>query len=407
MTLPARLFGEGFRVFFLAAGIFGLIAVLWWGLWLADLVALPPSAAAPSTLHGHEMIFGYAAAAMGGFFLTAVPNWTGAQAAKHLFIASVAGIWCAGRIATALSGHLPPGLVAVIDLGFLPVLGAKLLTQLLKRPKPQNLMFLALIALMEAGEALMQADWLGLGWGDAGRGLRLGLYAACAMIAVLGGRVTPAFTRNAMLRVGQENDLPVSRRPVEVAGIAGAIGVALAALLALPGPVMGAMALFAGGAQLARLIGWRSRWTLHQPILWALHLGWALLGLGYLLTGLAAFGIGDGFGALHVLGIGAVGGMTLAVMSRASLGHTGRALVAPGPVVLAYALIPAATLARYGANAWPAAHAPLTLTAATLWCAAMALFLAALGPALLGPRAVTRPPVGPAPPFRPRPNVAE
>ena len=101
MTLPARLFGEGFRVFFLAAGIFGLIAVLWWGLWLADLVALPPSAAAPSTLHGHEMIFGYAAAAMGGFFLTAVPNWTGAPAARSLFIAAVAGLWLAGRGASA------------------------------------------------------------------------------------------------------------------------------------------------------------------------------------------------------------------------------------------------------------------------------------------------------------------
>ena len=406
MTLLSRLFGEGFRIFFLAAAGFGLVAALWWGLWLANLAPLPPTAAAPITLHGHEMIFGYGAAAIGGFFLTAVPNWTGAPAARSLFIAAVAGLWLAGRGASALSAELPPGLVAAANLAFLPVLGAKLLAQLLKRPKPQNLMFLGLIALMAGGEALVQAEWLGLGWGDAGRGLRVGLYAICAMIAVLGGRVTPAFTRNAMLREGVETGLPVSRRPLEAAGLAAAIGVAAATLLALPAPVTGAMALLAGAAQGARLVGWRSRWALRQPILWALHLGWALLGLGYLATGLADFGLGDGFGALHLLGIGAVGTMTLAVMSRASLGHTGRALVAPRPVVWAYGLVAAAAAARWLAGAVPAAHEPLTLVTAALWCAAMALFLAALGPVLLGPRAVARAPVGPPPGAR-RPAVAK
>lgn len=386
MTALNRLFGEGFRIFFLAAGLFGLVAVGWWLLWLEDLAALPPSTAAPTLLHAHEMIFGFAAAAMGGFFLTAVPNWTGARAAKHLFIGGVAGLWLAGRLATALSGLLPPVLVAVLCLSFLPVLGAKILTQLLKRPKPQNMMFLGLIALMLAGEVLVQAEWLGGSWGDAARGVRVGLYATCAMIAVLGGRVAPAFTRNAMVREGIETNLPASRRPFEGAGIAGAIGVTLAALFALPEGVTGALALLSGVAQLARLSGWRTAWSLRYPIVWALHVSFALLGLGYIAVGLAAFGVGDGFGALHILGIGAAGGMTLAVMSRATLGHSGRPLIAPAPVALAYALLPLATVLRWLANAAPEWHGALTLGAGLAWCAAFALYLIALGPVFFAPR---------------------
>lgn len=386
MTALARLFGEGFRIFFLAAGLFGLVAVGWWLLWLEGWGALPPSAAAPTLLHAHEMIFGYAAAAMGGFFLTAVPNWTGARAAKHLFIGGVAGLWLAGRLATALSGLLPPVLVAVLCLSFLPVLGAKILTQLLKRPKPQNMMFLGLIALMIAGEVLVQAEWLGWSWGDAARGVRVGLYATCAMIAVLGGRVTPAFTRNAMVREGIETDLPATRRPFEVAGIAGAIGVTLAALFALPDGITGALLLLSGAAQLARLSGWRSGWSLRYPIVWTLHTSFALLGLGYIVSGLAAFGLGDTLGALHILGIGAAGGMTLAVMSRATLGHSGRPLIAPGPVVLAYALLPLATVLRWLANTAPDWHGPLTLGAGLAWCLAFALYLIAMGPVFFAPR---------------------
>lgn len=391
MTVLTRLLGEGFRIFFLSAGVFGLVALGWWIVWLERLAALPPTAAAPTLWHAHEMVFGYGAAAMGGFFLTAVPNWTGARAAKHLFIGAVAGLWALGRLGSALSEYLSPVLVALMCLSFLPVLGAKILTQLLKRPKPQNMLFLALIALMLVGEGLYQAEALGWSWGDGARGVRVGLYAICAMIAVLGGRVTPAFTRSAMLREGIETGLPATHHPFEIAGIAGAIGVSLATLFALPETLTGAIALVAGGAQLARLSGWRSGWAARQPILWALHASFAMLGIGYIALGLAGLGLGDGLGALHLLAIGAVGGMTLAMMSRATLGHSGRPLVAPAPVALAYALMPLAAALRWLANAAPGWHDPLVLAAGLAWCGALALYLAALGPVFVAPRLAPQP----------------
>lgn len=397
-----RLFGEGHRVFFLSAGLFAVFSMLVWTGWIAihaagGMVTDMPFAQPPHLWHAHEMVFGYGAAAMGGFFLTAVPNWTGAKAARHAFLAGATALWLAGRMAMWFSGSLPPLMVALADLAFLPLLGAKILTQLLQRPKPQNMMFLGVLALIWLGNLLVHLEWLGWGGNEYG-GLRLGLYATCALIAVLGGRVVPAFTRNAMLRAGRETGLPHSPAWLDGAGIAlpivFAVAVAIDSVLpsGLPAVLTGGLALMTGAAVLARMTGWRSLWTRRQPILWSLHAGFALLGLGYLATGLAALGAGSEVAALHVLGIGAVGGMTLAVMSRASLGHSGRPLIAPPSVALAYGLVLGATLARWagsslGVNAYYAG----VLMAGILWIAAFACMLAGLWPAFWGPRADGRP----------------
>jgi len=386
-----RLVGEGWRVFFLAAGVQAVAAVAAWLAWLAG-VGEPFRAAMPPMLwHGHEMVFGLPAAAFAGFFLTAVPNWTGAKAARHGFIAGAATLWLAGRIAIWLSGALPAGLVAVLDLGFLPLLGAKVATQLVRRPKPQNLMFLGLLALVWAGNLMMHLEWLGLA-ATADRGLRLGLLGTAAVIAVLGGRVTPAFTRNALVRVGRIDRLPMSRPRLDASGIAMAFAAALALLAAAPQPLAGALALAAGLLQAARLAGWRTGQVLGDPLVWALHLGWGMLALGYGLIGLAWLGIGSEVGALHVMGIGAVGGMILAVASRATLGHSGRALAAPGAVALAYGLLPLAAALRYAAATLAAGwYLAATLGAGALWCLACPLYLVVLWPAFWGPRAAQTP----------------
>lgn len=394
-TAIHRLLGEGHRVFFLGAGLFAVFAMLVWTGWIGihaagGMVTDMPFAPAPHLWHAHEMVFGYAAAAMGGFFLTAVPNWTGAKAARHVFIATAAGLWLAGRVAMWFSAGLPPVVVALADLAFLPLLGAKILTQLLQRPKPQNMMFLGILALIWLGNLMVHLDWA-YGLGDVATGLRVGLFATCALIAVLGGRVTPAFTRNAMHRAGVEQGLPVSRPPVEMAGIALPIALTVAvgvsAFVTLPDPVIGAVAIAAGMAQLARVAGWRSGWTLRQPILWVLHAGFAALGLGYVLIGLAALGIGSEVAALHVLGIGAVGGMTMAVMSRATLGHGGLPLVAPRSVALAYAMIFAAAAARWAGSALGiAGYYPGVLIAGALWVVAFTLYTAGLWHAFWGAR---------------------
>lgn len=397
----SRLFSEGHRVFMLSAGLWAVLAMLVWMLWFALFSYGSglnlPVAPIPQQWHAHEMVFGYASAAMGGFFLTAVPNWTGTPTARQAFIATAASVWLAGRVALWLSGGLPVLVVAAVDLAFLPILAAKILAQLLHRPKPQNLLFLVILALVWTGNLLMHLDWADLG-GNAPAGLRLGLYATCAMIAILGGRVTPGFTRNAMQRAGQDKGLPKDRPRLALA--AAGLTLLVAALsglevgVPLPPSLFGATALAAAVTLWLRQAFWAPGWTARQPILWVLHLGHATLGLGYALAGLAVLGLGDELAALHVLGIGAVGGMTMAVMSRATLGHGGRPLIAPPPVALAYALVfLSAGLRWLGSAVGGALHDPAILASGALWIAAFTLYTAGLWGAFWGAR-----------PSRPAPN---
>jgi len=387
----ARLFEAGWRVFFLAAGLEAIVAIAVWLLWLGTpaLESLPVSMP-PAQWHAHEMIFGLPSAAFAGFFLTAVPNWTGTLPARRVFIAAAAAVWLAGRIAVWWSGYLPGAVVALADLAFLPILASKVASQLARRPKPQNLMFLGLLGLVWTGDLMVHLDWIGVA-ATADRGLRLGLLATACVIAVLGGRVTPAFTRNELMRRGRMDNLPATRPRLDMLGIAAAIATALAVLLLLPGPVCGALALAAGVLQFARLAGWRTLAILGDPLVWSLHLGWGMLALGYLVLGAAWLGFGSEIGALHLMGIGAVGGMILAVASRATLGHSGRPLAAPAAVALAYALLPGAAALRYAAAALPETAFTATFAAGALWCVAFSFYLAALWPAFWGPRAAPDP----------------
>lgn len=388
-----RLFTEAFRVFFLAAGLFAAGAMALWLGWLAlhdapGAVAVPPFAVAPHLWHAHEMLFGYAAASVAGFFLTAAPNWTGSGQARGGYVTLAAAVWLAGRGAMLVSDALPPTAVALIDLAFLPLLAAKLAAMLARRPKPQNVALLAALAALWGGDLLCHLDWTGLRPGAAEAGLRLGLGALCVLIAVIGGRVTPAFTRNAMRRDGVESGLPRSLGVLEAIAIGGACLTTALWALGDAGPVASVAALGTGVAQLGRAALWRPLWALRQPILWSLHLGMTMLGLGWLALGLGWAGLAiPESAALHLLAIGAVGGMTLAMMSRAALGHTGRPLRAPTPVALAYALVALSALIRFaGPVVLPVFYAEALRLAALLWITAFALFALSYWPILTGPR---------------------
>ncbi|RID90476.1 NnrS family protein [Gemmobacter lutimaris] len=396
MSAVKRLFSEGFRVFFLSAGLFAVLAMVLWTGWLAfqaagGLADLPVTMA-PQHWHAHEMIFGYGGAALAGFFLTAVPNWTGGKAAPHRFIALAAGLWLAGRLALWFSGALPLPVVAVADLAFAPLLAVQLLMQLLRRPRGPQLLFVAMLALFWLSNLLVHLDWLGL-TASAGQGLRGGLLVLAGMIVVMGGRLTPGFTRNAMVASGREDRLPVNPRPLAAGSVTAAIAVPVACLAGLPETLTGAVALLAGALALCRVALWRGGWTWRRPILWTLHLSYALNALGLVLLGLAGLGFGSEIAALHVLAIGGVGGMTLAVMSRASLGHSGRALVAPRGVVLAYALLPFAAALRWIGSAVPQVYEPAVLASGVLWVMAFTLYLAELWLVWWQPR-LPRAPVG-------------
>jgi uncharacterized protein involved in response to NO len=386
------LFSEGLRIFFLAAMLYAVFAMGVWEGWLGILAATGqasamPFAPPPVLWHAHEMIFGYACAVLGGFFLTAVPSWTGEKSARALFLTALAALWLAGRLAVWWSGSLDPLLVALIDLAFLPVLGAKVALQLARRPKPQNLILLALITMVWIGNLMVHLDWIGMWPGGAGVGLRFGMLTIAAIIATIGGRVIPAFTRNAMLRDGRKVQLPRSVLAAEATGIAAAILLPVCIALGLPDLWIALVALIAGAAQTMRLAGWRGGWTLGQPILWSLHLAFAMLALGYLALAAAMAGWIGEVGALHLLGIGAIGGMTLAMMSRAALGHTGRPLVVARPVAWAYGLIGLAALIRTaGADAAPGWYEWAVLISGALWLLGFVMFLAVFLPVLTRPR---------------------
>lgn len=398
-----RVFGEGFRVFFLAAGLFAVAAMAWWELYLGapytgDLVIAIPFAMAPHEWHGHELVFGYGSAALGGFMLTAVPNWTGAQASRHLFIGAAAGVWFAGRLAMWTSGVLPAWLVAGIDLAFLPVLWFKIASLLFKRPKPQNVVFLAFLLLLWLANLATHLGWAGI-WdnGDVA-GPRAGLMALAGMILVIGGRVAPAFTRNAMHR----EEVPEEALPRDHPGFTPVMIVAALMLpistLFLPDSTFSALVLIvAGSAQLLRQVRWGFGFAITRPILAALHVSAGLVAIGLILMGLVPFTGLSEVGAFHLLAIGGVAGMTVAVMSRATLGHSGRALVAPWPVASAYVLIPLAALLRWLASEIPGEfYVEVVLVAGALWIIAYVFYVWALLPAFLGPRA-DREPMTPPP----------
>lgn len=382
---PPLILQEGWRVFFMAAGLYAVVALGVWLVWASGLADLP-FAPGPIAWHAHEMVFGFAFAAIAGFFLTAVPNWTGARPASSRVITLLAGLWLAGRIAVWFAMLLPAGLVALVDLAFLPALAATMLAQLLVRPKPQNLMFLGVLTLAWLANLLVHLDWTGLA-GTESQGIRGGLLTVCAMIAVLGGRVTPAFTRNALLRANPGAEVPVSRPRIDMAGIVLALLTALLATAGAPDALTGTVAVAAGLVALLRLSGWRGLDTLRDPIVWTMHASYLFLALGLLGWGLSLLGLGSEIAGLHLLGVGAVGGMTLSIMSRASLGHSGRPIVATAPLIWGYVLLPVAAALRWAASSWPEMfHFIGTVGAGALWIAAFALFVVALWPVWTTPR---------------------
>ena len=388
------LFDYGFRPFFLLAGLWGAASLLLWlGFWFGWLELAGPWQGV--LWHGHEMIFGFAIAGVTGFMLTAVPGWTGTRPLTGAPLAALALLWLAGRIALLASAALPPLAVAVLDLAFLPALalptGLALIAGVKRTGSWRNMMFLALLSSLWIGNLLTHLQVLGWTADTGGTGLRLGLDTLLVMITVVGGRIVPAFTRNALRRPGSDPDIR-SLPALDALAIAAMVALLLSEAALGPGPVTGAVAFLAAAAGAVRLALWRPWATRRIPLLWVLHFGYGWLVIGLLLKALA-----DGAGllpptaALHALTAGAVGTMLLAVMSRASLGHTGRPLTAGRPTVAAYLLLTAAALLRVLAPLLPDHYMALLAAAGIAWAAAFALFSIVYAPILLLPRADGRP----------------
>ena len=357
--------------------------------WLAIFAGvLPaPSWLSPSLWHAHEMVFGFAAAAAAGFLLTAAPTWTGSTPLAGTPLAVLAALWLAGRLAMALSGVLPLGLVAALDLAFLPALAFAIGRPIAAARQGRNYGFpivLSALALLDLGA---QLDALGVAPGLAPYCLHAGVDLALVLIVLVGGRITPSFTANALRREGI-GAVVITRPWLDRLAIAAVVGSALANLASPRTAWSGAIALLAALAVAARMSGWQTRRTLHDPLLWSLHLGyaWVALGLGAValtdLTGWIPWSIG-----LHVETTGAIGTMVLAVMTRVALGHTGRPLRAPRSAVAAYLLVSAGALVRtLGPLLAPNEYPQVVAFAGLLFAAAYAAFLVGYAPMLVRAR---------------------
>lgn len=384
---PLALFGLGFRPFFLAAGLAAVALVV---LWVADYGGALSVRTYYGDInwHGHEMVFGYTAAVVAGFLLTAVRNWTSMDTLRGAPLGALLVLWIAGRLAPFAPGAMPGWLIAAVDVAFLPALAASLAVPLLRSRQWRNLPFVPVLLLLAIANVLVHLDVLGVAPGRATTGLYLGVNLIVVLIAIIGGRVIPFFTERALPGAS-----PRVWRSVEWVSI-GAVA-ALAALGALP---FGAeltlpLAAVAALAHAVRWWGWSDRRLWSVPLLWILYTGYAWLIVGLLLESLSAAAIVRPQLALHAFTAGAIGALTLGMMARVALGHTGRPLRAAPPMVAAFILVNIAALLRaFAAGALPDEwYVALVVVAGVAWAAAFVLFVAVYAPILIRRRADGRP----------------
>jgi uncharacterized protein involved in response to NO len=381
------LFQAGFRPFFLLAGLDGVANMAAW-LWVYLRPETWPESAIPAMYwHAHEMLFGFVGAAIAGFLLTAVPNWTGRPPYRGAMLWLLSGLWLGGRIAMLPFTIFPSAVSAVTVLLFFPALGLAVAPALVQSRAYRNLPFLGLLFLLFAAELCFQGSF-GI---PPELGQHIGLYAALdiilVMIAIIGGRIVPNFTRNALTRQGVT--AIVQSRPWVDRGAILSLLLMVALDMAMPlSKVSGVASLLAALFHMMRLGQWQGHRTLRDPLLWALHLGYGWLVLGLALKAAALLsGIMAADKWLHALTVGTIGTMILAVMSRAALGHSGRALVAPRPMSFAFLLVSAAAISRVAfPAAFPEQYDQIIALSGALWLAAFAIYLTVYTPILLKPR---------------------
>ena len=376
----------GFRPLFFLAGLWAAIAMIVWITSLSGLITLP-TAFAMADWHVHELLFGYLPAVAAGFLLTAVPNWTGRLPVIGTPLLILALIWLAGRI--AILSSLAIGIVpaAIFDLMFLAVLSLVIGREIVGGRNWRNLKVLALIALLFCANLIFHVESATSGNASGGYGAHLGIALAVTLIIVIGGRIIPSFTRNWLARRGTGR-LPAPYDHFDTFASVAAI-IALLSWVFLPEHLATAiLCLIAGALHLARLLRWAGERTLAEPLVWILHLAYAFVPLGFFLVGAFAFQphVLPQSATLHAWTAGAIGLMTLAVMTRASLGHTGQPLHATSSIQLIYAAALVAAVARIAA-ACGVMREPLLYVSALAWVLAFGAFGVVFWPLLTRRRA--------------------
>jgi uncharacterized protein involved in response to NO len=356
---------------------YGIAVMAAWLAARAQWLPLPAAALSPALWHGHEMLFGFAAAIVCATVLTALPGWAGTREIRGAPLAALVALWIAGRAAFWAIDVLPRWLVVAADGALYVALLAILGAQLARVRNRYYLLLLVVLAGMLAGDAMLLA-------GNGAAGFAVALYALVLLFALKAGVFTPVFTGNHLRATGR-GDAPRFLLPLEYAAVAAIVALAVLDASGAPASWRAAAALTAFALHLVRLARWRGWKVGDVPLLWTMHLGYAWLVAAFLLDALAALGLAGAAQAwLHAFTVGALGSVMLSLMTRVALRHTGRPLVVPRAVVAAYALIQVAAALRVGAALAGGGEA-LIVAAGLAWIASFALYLASFGAILVSP----------------------
>ena len=374
----------GFRPFFLGGAIWAAAALAIWLCSLAGAVSLL-SHFDPLSWHRHEMLFGFVGAVIAGFLLTAIPNWTGRLPIAGPPLAALFGLWVGARLVLLFSQLTGPAFPALLDVGFYLVLAGLAAREVLAA-KNRNLPIVLLLLLFGAANAADHAGAAGL-IADVDIGVRAAISIVVLMISLIGGRIVPSFTRNWLAKNGVREGLPGQPGRYDLAAIA-VTAASLLVWVALPSSrVAGALLIAASLLQIVRLVRWGGVRARRDPLVLILHVGYLWVPVGLLLLGMSLLGTTvPTSAAIHALTAGAMATMILAVMTRASLGHTGRELRADGPTVLIYALITLGALLRVAAPLEWIDYVWGMRVAAIAWGGAFLGFVLFYGPVLLSAR---------------------
>ncbi|NMM43098.1 NnrS family protein [Rhodospirillaceae bacterium KN72] len=377
-------FSYGFRPFFLGAGLWAAVSMVLWVPLLSGHIDIP-TAFDPVSWHAHEFLFGYLGAVLAGFLLTAVPNWTGRLPMVGWPLVGLFVLWAVGRLAVLYGSLLSPGVVAAADLAMPVALIVAIAREIVIGKNWRNLIVLAMATALAVGNALFHWEAATGAFAAQGMGLRLGLAAGVMMIAVVGGRIVPSFTRNWLVkRAAASLPAPPMGRFDRVALVA--LLAALVAWVGIPeSAVSGALLAIAGVLHFVRLVRWKGGSTAAEPLVLILHIGYAFVPLGAVAMAVAVL-TPDGLyvaDAQHLWMAGGIGIMTVAVMTRATLGHTGQALTAGKGTLLVYGLIILSVMLRFCAGSLPFDGTMLYSLSGLSWILGYVGFVLFYGPKLL------------------------
>ncbi|XQW84343.1 NnrS family protein [Thalassotalea piscium] len=381
----------GFRPFFLFGSLFAVFSISAWLLQLENVFTFSPFGN-PLWWHMHEMLFGFFIAIVTGFLLTAVQNWTGLKGIQGKTLLLLAVIWALGRLVMFLPELVGPIASSIIDISFLPIVALVLAKPIWAVKQYRNLFFVPLLIIfsfinLEMHLAIYDPNLVSFQYAGYSA-----IMMMCFLISVMAGRVTPMFTANGTQTTKATPNPLLDKLANGSIGIIGILLI-LSPVLTVNNTLIGLLAIFAGMAQLFRQLRWRPWITLNVPLLWSLHSGIMLLSFALLLLGVSYLvAIIPLNHAWHLLTIGAMATIVLAMISRVSLGHTGRPLTPPKLLSISFiALILAAILRTFAPLIWPEHYSVVLNIVGSLWIIAFVIFLFFYGPMLVKTRADGRP----------------